>query len=216
MVRGGQAARNRQLCWPTGIGGRSSTASRRTEAQPVGADDQVELAAAAVVEGDLDWPAQLLQGPDGAARAGTFSRRTGADRPGVGSGRPRRPPRAGVGRCRPAGAHGGPAAAGGNLGGPAATAPSRPSARRARTPLAGRAYRSRRPPSRPRVRSPPRRARPGVAPWPGPGRPAQPHDQDSGALLCPSAPSSGAHADGTASRASGWMLRLERNGLSGS
>ena len=68
MVRGGQAARNRQLCWPTGIGGRSSTASRRTEeAQPVGADDQVELAAA-VVEGDLDWPAQLLQGPDGAAQ----------------------------------------------------------------------------------------------------------------------------------------------------
>jgi hypothetical protein len=46
-------------------------------AQPVGADDQVELATAAVVEGDLHRPIQPLQGPDGAAqRTGTPSRRT--------------------------------------------------------------------------------------------------------------------------------------------
>jgi hypothetical protein len=31
MTSGGQAARNRQLCWPTGTGGRGSTASRRTD-----------------------------------------------------------------------------------------------------------------------------------------------------------------------------------------
>jgi hypothetical protein len=46
-------------------------------AQPVGADDQVELATAVVVEGDLHRPIQPLQGPDGAAqRTGTPSRRT--------------------------------------------------------------------------------------------------------------------------------------------
>lgn len=36
-------------------------------AQPVGADDQVELAAAAVVEADLDGPVEVLQRPDGRA-----------------------------------------------------------------------------------------------------------------------------------------------------
>jgi hypothetical protein len=37
-------------------------------AQPVGPDDQVELAAAAVVQADLDGPVEVLQRPDGAAQ----------------------------------------------------------------------------------------------------------------------------------------------------
>jgi hypothetical protein len=66
---GGQAARNRQLCWPTGTGGRGSTASRRTEGRsPVDPDDQVVMATAAVVEADLDGPVEVLQRPDGAAQ----------------------------------------------------------------------------------------------------------------------------------------------------
>jgi hypothetical protein len=37
-------------------------------AQPIGPDDQVELAAAAVVEADLDGPIEILQPSDGAAQ----------------------------------------------------------------------------------------------------------------------------------------------------
>jgi hypothetical protein len=37
-------------------------------AQPIGPDDQVELATAAVVEADLDGPVDVLQRPDGAAQ----------------------------------------------------------------------------------------------------------------------------------------------------
>jgi hypothetical protein len=69
LTWGGPAARNRQLCWPTGDGGAGVDGQPPDAgAEPVGADDQVELAAAVVVEDDADRPVEVLQGPHGAAQ----------------------------------------------------------------------------------------------------------------------------------------------------